>query len=344
MCFTVAHHQELHQSWVFNVLTCSWLAQSYCFKHSLHPLLKWNGKECLFNPCIKYLPRSRPTFGRVQSWKHASEHTCTKRRALISRRDSCSNCYPEGLLYLLFPNVSLLLSGGSPAVLRGPRGKCQRGVWAHVPDAAAGHRALPDCVDRIQPVALGQSGFQLHHQPRTQEEVLPSLLGTAHLFALSRSPLQFSAGPQARVNSDTLHMQMALKTSNQPQIIQHADPAWAPLPGLKPCCVYYSLALNFIFVPLRPRKGRGHKKPEENDSGTTEQQGSSQSQEHQCLYSNEEMVKSLISAVGVGAVIPIKLCRLMMFLILKGIAVSDCTALPLCPLAVMHYICIGNWG
>lgn len=39
----------------------------------------------------------------------------------------------------------------------------------------------------------------------------------------------------------------------------------------------------------RPRKGRGPKKPEENDSGTTEQQGSRQSQEHQCLYSNEEM-------------------------------------------------------
>ncbi|XP_075880975.1 putative homeodomain transcription factor 1 isoform X3 [Nelusetta ayraudi] len=39
----------------------------------------------------------------------------------------------------------------------------------------------------------------------------------------------------------------------------------------------------------RPRKGRGPKKPEENDSGTTEQQGSWQSQEHQCLYSNEEM-------------------------------------------------------
>lgn len=243
----------------------------------------------------------------MQSWKHVSEHTCTKRRALISKRDSCSNCYPEGLLYLLFPNVSLLLSGGSPAVLRGPRGECQRGVWAHVSDAAAGHRALPDCVDRIQPVALGQSGFQLHHQPCAQEEVLPSLLGTAHLLALSRTPLQLGAEPQARVNTDTLHMQMDLKTSNQPQIIQHADPAWAPLPRLKPRCVYYSRALNFIFVSRRPRKGRGPKKPEENDSGTTEQQGSWQSQEHQCLYSNEEMVKSLIWAVRVGAVIPIKL-------------------------------------
>lgn len=144
---------------------------------------------------------------------------------LVSKRDSCSNCYPEGLLYLLFPNVSLLLSGGRPAVLRGPRGECQRGVWAHVSDAAAGHRALPDCVDRIQPVALGQSGFQLHHQPCAQEEVLPSLLGTAHLLALSRTPLQLGAEPQACVNTDTLHMQMDLKTSNQPQIIQHADPS-----------------------------------------------------------------------------------------------------------------------
>lgn len=217
-------------------------------------------------------------------------------RALISKPDFCRNCYPQGPLYLLFPNVSLLLSGGGPAVLRGPRGECQRGVWAHVSDAAAGHRALPDCVDRIQPVALGQSGFQLHHQPRTQEEVLPSLLGAAHLLALSRTPLQVGAEPRARVNTDTLHMQMDLKTSNQPQIIQHADPARAPLLRLEPQLILLFSGAEFHFVSRRPRKGRGPKKPEENDSGTTEQQGSWQSQEHQCLYSNEEMVKTLISA------------------------------------------------
>lgn len=65
-----------------------------------------------------------------------------------------------------------LLSGGSGAVLGGPWGKCQRGVWAHMSDALAGDRALPDCVDWLQPKPLRQSSCQQHHQPCTQKEVV----------------------------------------------------------------------------------------------------------------------------------------------------------------------------
>ncbi|TNN46147.1 hypothetical protein EYF80_043652 [Liparis tanakae] len=49
-------------------------------------------------------------------------------------------------------------------------------LYLEVPGAGAsevfgpicGHRALPDCVDRVQPVAPGRSGVQLHHRPHPQ--------------------------------------------------------------------------------------------------------------------------------------------------------------------------------
>lgn len=39
--------------------------------------------------------------------KHVTDHTCTTQKDLISKHDFCYNGSPQGLFYLLLPNVSL---------------------------------------------------------------------------------------------------------------------------------------------------------------------------------------------------------------------------------------------
>lgn len=165
-----------------------------------------------------------------------------QQKDLISKHEFCCNISPKRL-----PNVLLPSSGSSRAVLGGPWGECQRGVWTHVSDAAAGHRALPDCVDWVQLVALGQSSCQQHHQPCAQKEVVFSLLGTAHSFACTNTLSTLGT-------CINLHIMHTIRPKDCTCGMQ--SDALVPVVLDNACCIYNLSCSTVIFILSPPGRGR----------------------------------------------------------------------------------------